>query len=107
MTKTIALVSGRSYRVHLHARAEYATAGFNGIQLDYDGASIGHFDLLTTTVANQEKMCDAEVTFTASADDASAVFTVENAGAGAGNLTLKAGSDHPRTLSIYDNGPGV
>lgn len=98
MTRTVKLIAGRLYKAHLHTQVAFAAAGFNATALDYDGASIGQFMTNTIIAGASDLMIDSSVKWIASATDTSAVLTVKNNAASAGNTTFAAGTEDRKSV---------
>jgi hypothetical protein len=102
MTVTVALTSGRTYGVHLHTQCLLGSiAGAYATELDHDGVIVGRF-FRCDSAGSETVFIDSTVEYTPGATDASAVLTVKNAAASAGNETMQATVE--RSLSVYDMG---
>ncbi len=88
-----------------HSQANVGTAAaVYVLSLDYNGTLIGRlgrWSAAETAVGSTTIFCDGSIEFTAAADDATPVFTVQNNPASGGTVTLIGNNtDTPRTLSI-------
>lgn len=100
VSPTEGLVSGQTYRVHFHSQVQIGTVNaVYAFELDYNGTVIGRFHRTAAaeTPVNQV-WADGAVIFTATADDATPTFTVQNS-AGSGGTILLLGNP-ARTLTV-------
>lgn len=106
-TVTTSLIAGRMYRVKAHGQANVGTAAVvYAMDCDYDGVIIGRFDRWVPAqvpAGQQTIFVDGAVEFEATADDASATFTVQNSAGSGGTMTI-VGATTPFTLSVEDIG---